>query len=209
MTKHPAPNAYDKIYHAIASGQIKPGDRLREIQLAETIGLSRTPVREAIRKLEGDGIVIHEPRVGAVVKTMSQQEIVELYEMRIVIEVATVRLAARHISDAELRTLVEINAELGATSGGAETAKLNKSFHLCILNAARNRYLGTCFKVLSHNFILLGATTIETADRITVVCAQHDEIIDALESRDEDTCAKAMSIHMNTSLDYRLRVLRQ
>jgi len=209
MTKQSPPNAYEEIYEAIISGDIRPGDRLRETTLAEQIGLSRTPIREAIRKLESDGIVVHEPRVGAIVKTLSQQEIVELYEMRIVVESTAARMAARHISDAELRALEDINAEMGNATGGGETARLNRDFHRCILNAAKNRYLVQSFEVLAHNFVLLGATTIETPERIIQVIEQHDTIIEALRNRDEDESAKAMADHMDTSLDYRLKVLRQ
>ena len=105
MTDASAPGAYEQIYQAIIRGEVKPGDRLRETELAEQIGLSRTPIREAIRKLESDGIVEHQPRVGAMVKKLSQQEIVELYEMRIVIEQTAAQMAAKHISDAEVATL--------------------------------------------------------------------------------------------------------
>jgi len=209
MTKQSSPNAYEEIYQAIINGDIRPGDRLRETTLAEQIGLSRTPIREAIRKLESDGIVIHEPRVGAIVKTLSQQEIVELYEMRIVVESTAARMAARHISDAELRALEDINAEMANAKGGGETARLNRDFHRCILNAAKNRYLVQSFEVLANNFVLLGATTIETPERIVQVIEQHDNIIEALRNRDENESAKAMADHMDTSLDYRLKVLRQ
>ena len=78
--------AYDQLFQAIERSEIKPGDRLLETDLAALFGVSRTPVREAIRRLEAEGVVEHKPRVGAVVRTLGQQEIIELYEMRIVLE---------------------------------------------------------------------------------------------------------------------------
>ena len=77
--------AYRRLYEAIRSGQFRPGDRLREVEVADTLALSRTPVREALRKLESDGIVEHRPRLGAVIRTLTTPEVVELYEMRLVL----------------------------------------------------------------------------------------------------------------------------
>ena len=203
-----APGAYEQIYQAIIRGEILPGDRLRETELAAQIGLSRTPIREAIRKLESDGIVEHQPRVGAMVKKLSQQEIVELYEMRIVIEETAAQMAARHISGAEIETLKVINQEIAAGGPPDQSAKLNRDFHSCILHAARNRYLVQSFQGLAHHFVLLGATTIESETRVSEVVAQHNDIIAALEARDADAVTDAMRAHMETSLLHRLKGLR-
>lgn len=203
-----APGAYEQIYQAIIRGEIKPGDRLRETDLAEQIGLSRTPIREAIRKLESDGIVEHQPRVGAMVKKLSQQEIVELYEMRIVIEQTAAQMAAKHISDAEVATLRAINAEIAEGDTPDVSAKLNRDFHDCILHAARNRYLALSFQGLAHQFVLLGATTIESQSRVSEVVEQHDEIVQALQDRDPEAVTVAMRAHMETSLRHRLKGLR-
>lgn len=203
-----APGAYEQIYQAIARGDIKPGDRLRETELAAQIGLSRTPIREAIRKLESDGIVEHQPRVGAMVKKPSQQEIVELYEMRIVIEQTAAQMAAKHISDAEVATLQAINTEIAQGGASDQSVKLNRDFHSCILHAARNRFLIQSFQGLAHHFVLLGATTIESDTRVSEVVAQHEDIIKALQERDADAVAQAMRLHMETSLLHRLKGLR-
>jgi DNA-binding GntR family transcriptional regulator len=203
-----APGAYEQVYQAIIRGEIKPGDRLRETELAEQIGLSRTPIREAIRKLESDGIVEHQPRVGAMVKKLSQQEIVELYEMRIVIEGTAAQMAAQHISDAEIATLRAINDEIAQGGAPDQSAKLNRDFHSCILHAARNRYLVQSFQGLAHHFILLGATTIESETRLSEVVAQHQTIIAALRDRDPDAAMQSMRDHMETSLLHRLKGLR-
>lgn len=208
MTKASAGSAYDTIYQAILDGTYGPGDRLREAELADQTGLSRTPVREAIRKLENDGIVTHAPRVGAVVKTLSQQEIVELYQMRIVIETTAARMAAQHIFDAEVITLEAINEEMSQGGAPAELAAKNKEFHASILNAARNRYLAQAFAGLAHHFVLLGSTTIESQQRVEEVKAQHEEIIAALRIRDAKAAAQAMEAHMQTSLVHRLKDLR-
>ncbi len=201
--------AYQTLYDAIATGQIKPGDRLRETDLATRVGLSRTPIREAIRRLESEGIVEHKPRIGAVVKTLSQQEVVELYEMRIVLETTAAQMAAKHASPAETRRLEELNtAMLDACDHPTQVAQLNQQFHRCIVRAARNRYLERSYRGLASALIVLGDTTLETPTRVKTVVEQHQTIIDALKAGNGSQAAEAMSLHMETSLDHRLRGLQ-
>ena len=205
MAEATGPTAYQAVYEAIASGQIKPGERLRETDLAARIGLSRTPVREAMRRLETEGLIIHEPRIGAVVRKLSQQEIVELYEMRIVLESTAATMAAQHASAAEIRTLEKLNAQMRAAADApARVSALNQQFHNCIVNAARNRFLALSYRNLAGTLILLGQTTLETPERVKTVCNQHDAIIAALAGGDGAKAAEAMSTHMETSLDHRL-----
>jgi DNA-binding GntR family transcriptional regulator len=199
---------YDHLFQAIEQGDLKPGDRLLETDLAQRFGVSRTPIREAIRKLEADGIVVHQPRVGAVVRTLGQQEIVELYEMRIVLETTAAAMAAKHASDAEIRTLTVLNADMAdAHADPIKVAQLNRKFHRCIMDAARNQFLSHSYKALSHALILLGKTTLETSARVETVVQQHTQIIDALGAGDQDGASTAMRTHMETSLDHRLQAL--
>jgi DNA-binding GntR family transcriptional regulator len=105
-------DAYARLVADIRAGTLRPGDRLTETDLADRLGISRTPVREAIRQLESDGLVTHIPRVGAVVRRLDYAEITELYEMRAVLEGTAARFAARAASDVELAELGAINAEM-------------------------------------------------------------------------------------------------
>ncbi|MEO0356745.1 MAG: GntR family transcriptional regulator [Pseudomonadota bacterium] len=199
---------YQQIFDAIELGDLKPGDRLRETDLADRFAVSRTPIREAIRKLESEGIVVHAPRVGAVVRQLGQQEIVELYEMRIVLETTAARLAAKHASAAEIRSLEQLNASMtDAADTPALVAALNRKFHSCILQAARNQFLADSYRSLSHALILLGRTTLETDERVATVVAQHHDIILALSAGDGAAAANMMQSHMETSLDHRLKGL--
>jgi DNA-binding GntR family transcriptional regulator len=198
--------AYEKLFHAIEIGEIGPGERLLEIELAKRFGVSRTPIREAIRKLESEGIIQHLPRVGAVVRQLGQPEIVELYEMRIVLEATAAEMAAQHASSAELETLDALNSDmLGASNDPNTVAQINRQFHLCIVEAARNQFLKHCYHDLSNTLMLLGETTLDTAQRIQIVCAQHSDIITALQKRDPAQAAQMMRIHMQTSLSHRLK----
>jgi len=97
--------AFTKLMEAIKSGNFRPGDRLREVDIAERLSLSRTPIREALRRLEAERIVEHRPRIGAVIRTLSQTEVVELYEMRLVLERTAAEMAAKHAIEAEVDAL--------------------------------------------------------------------------------------------------------
>lgn len=197
--------AYQAIFNEITSGKLTPGDRLRETELAERIGLSRTPVREAIKRLEAEGVVAHKPQVGAVIKKLNQQEIVELYEMRIMLETSASSMAAKHASEAETRTLDTLNRKmLEAKSNSYKVAELNRQFHICIVNAARNRYLASSYNNLSTILVILGHTTLTTPLRVETVFIQHQTIIDALIKGDKSEASGAMTKHMETSLDHRL-----
>ena len=200
--------AYDKLLTAIETGQIDPGTRLLETELAIKFGVSRTPIREAIRKLESEGIVRHMPRVGAVVRKLGQQEIVELYEMRIVLESTAAEMAAQHASVAEIDTLAALNDDMVTTDDFIEVAQINRQFHLCIVDAARNQFLIHCYNDLSNTLMLLGKTTLESKQRIEVVSKQHQDIIQALRDRDAGAAAGAMRVHMQTSLAHRLKAYR-
>ncbi len=200
---------YQKLINAIEKGDLRPGDRMLETELASRFGVSRTPIREAIRRLETDGLVVHKPRIGAMVRLLAQQEIVELYEMRIVLEATAAQMAAKHCSNAETRTLHDLNDQMLAHSKDPfAVATLNRKFHTCIFNAARNRFLAQSYNSLSYSLILLGKTTLETDERVQNVYAQHEAIIGALISGDTDIASEFMRLHMETSLDHRLKVLQ-
>ena len=200
---------YQKLLAAIENGDLRPGDRLLETDLAQRFGVSRTPIREAIRRLETDGLVAHKPRVGAMIRVLAQQEIVELYEMRIVLEATAAQMAAKHASKAEIHALKTLNAQMmQVATDPYKVAMLNRKFHGCILSAARNRFLAQSHNSLSHALVLLGKTTLESSERVKDVVSQHDAIVEALKSVQPETAAKLMRTHMEASLEHRLNALQ-
>lgn len=200
--------AHAAIIVEIRRGAILPGDRLREEELAERLGLSRTPVREALRRLEAEGIVEHRPRVGAVIRRLGHSEIVELYEMRIVLERTAAELAARHGHAAEFDTLDALNAEIAAARDDpARAAAINLDFHGTLYHAARNRFLLDSARALNNALLLLGPTTYLDPERIEVVVAEHGAIVAALRSGDPAAAGAAAAAHLETSLRYRLKAL--
>ncbi|APX12170.1 GntR family transcriptional regulator [Tateyamaria omphalii] len=198
--------AYAQLLQAIRAGEFAPGDRLRETDVADRLNLSRTPVREALRRLEADGIVEHRPRLGAVIRQLSHAELVELYEMRIVLERTAAEMAAKHAADAEVDALRDLNAAI-ASSAPSEAAALNQDFHRGIYLATRNRFLLDAARALNNALMLMGPTTLADQERIKVVTAQHDDILTAIAAGDATAAGEAAEAHLQTSLRYRLRAL--
>ena len=202
--------AYHRLLTAIQSGDFQPGDRLRETDVAARLDLSRTPVREAFRRLEADGIVEHKARIGAVIRSLSHTEVVELYEMRLVLERTAAELAARHAVVAEIDEMEDLNAAIAqATDNPSKAAGINQGFHRCIYLAARNRFLVESARALNNALMLLGPTTLADRDRIATVCRQHADIIDAIRSRDVEAAGASAEAHLQTSLRHRLKAMRQ
>lgn len=201
-------SAYHRLLDLIRDGAIMPGDRLRETDLAERLGVSRTPVREAIRQLEADGLVTHVPRIGATLRRLDYAEVMELYEMRAVLEGTAARLAARAASDVELDELVALNEQLIESGTGPEAARLNRIFHATLLDAAKNRFLARSMASLHRAMMILGPTTLSDGNRAEAAAAEHRDILDALQARDGDAAEKAMRTHIEASQRLRIRTLR-
>lgn len=202
--------AYDALMNSIRNGVFRPGDRLREENVGEHLSLSRTPVREALRRLEAERIVEHRPRIGAIIRKLSHTEIVELYEMRIVLEGTAAEIAAKHGTDAEFDALDGLNREIEQERGNpARAAALNQDFHQGLYLACRNRFLLEAARSLNNSLLLLGPTTYTGDERINVVVGQHSDILDALRRGDADAAGAAAEAHLETSLRYRLGALVQ
>ena len=198
--------AYDRMLAAIRGGVFAPGDRLREEDVADRLQISRTPVREALRRLEADRIVEHKPRVGAVVRELSHAEVVELYEMRVVFERTAAELAAKHGLAAEFDALDALNKQLATENGNpAHAASINQEFHQGLYLACRNRFLLEAARAVNNALFLLGPTTFTDEARIAQVVDQHHAIIAGLRAGDAAAAGEAAEVHLTTSLRRRLK----
>ncbi|MEI4263776.1 GntR family transcriptional regulator [Roseovarius sp. D0-M9] len=204
----PGQDAYQQIVHDIRAGDLLPGDRLTEVDLAARFGMSRTPIREAIRQLEADGLVMHIPRLGATIRTLDHSEISELYDMRAVLESTAARFAARAASEVELSEIEAIQAAMSAARNSEERYRQNQNFHAAILDAARNRFLLRAVQSVQKTLLILGRSTMEQSERAEQAGKEHAAIIAALRSRDEDEAERAMRLHIQGAHAARLRQLR-
>lgn len=201
--------AYQRVLGQIRSGELRPGDRLTETDLARRLRISRTPVREAIRQLEADGLVTHVPRVGATVRTLDYSEVMELYEMRTVLEATAARMAARAASEIEISGLEEINADLAGAIGDAPRAyELNRMFHETLAKAAKNRFLIESMGALQKALLILGTSTLADETRAREAVSEHEAVLEALRARDGEMAQARMRTHLEASHRARLRQLR-
>jgi len=200
--------AYGALLMEIREGRLSPGGRLRETDLAARFGVSRTPVREAIRQLEADGLVTHLPRVGATVRKLGYSEVMELYEMRSVLECAAARMAASVASDAEISELKAISDEIANSGRGIDASRLNRQFHRALLETAKNRFLIKSMLALQKTMLILGRTTLTDEDRYKSALLEHKEILDALKARDGEAAERAMRAHIASGQRARIRALR-
>lgn len=204
----PGKDAYHRLIEAIRTGRLRPGDRLVETELAGQLGLSRTPVREAIRQLESDGLVAHQPRTGATVRRLDYSEITELYEMRAVLEGTAARFAARAASAIELAEMAAIDDDMRAAADVADLYEANRQLHRVILNAARNRFLVKSVEAVQKTLLILGPSTMEEGDRAAAAMAEHAAVLTALHQRDGDAAEARMRAHIEAAHRARLRRLR-
>ncbi|WP_300439599.1 GntR family transcriptional regulator [uncultured Mameliella sp.] len=204
-----AADPYSRIVAEIRKGTIRPGDRLIETELAAKYGVSRTPVREAVHRLEADGLVTHVPRGGLVVRQLDYAEITELYAMRAVLEGTAARFAARSVSDVEMVELATINDEMRDADQIGAAYEANAQFHRVVLNAARNRFLIRAVEAVQKTLLILGRSTLAEDTRFEQAVAEHDAILQALRARDEDGAERLMREHIEAALQVRLRQYRR
>lgn len=194
-----------RVVAMLRAGTLGPGDRLMEADLAARFRTSRTPVREALRQLEAEGLVSHVPRVGATVRRLDYSEVVELYEMRAVMEGTAARLAARMASAVELAALAEVNLALAEATEPARAAALNRVFHARLLDAARNRFLSQAALGLERTMSILGPSTLGDAARAAAAVEEHAAVLDALSARDGGQAEALMRRHIEGAQAQRMR----
>lgn len=193
--------AYTNLRAAIHGGRFAPGERIREAEVAQWLGVSRTPVRDALKRLESDGILTSAPRRGLIVAQLDQQQVSELYAVRDVLEGLAGRLAAQHATSAEvaaMRDLLERQARTRADDLPGLT-RLNQLFHEVVSRAARNRYLSSVLDSFQSSLALLPGTTYSAPTRPAGALKEHTDIVDAIEKRDAERAEHLARQHMRAA----------
>ena len=196
--------AYNYIVEGIQCGRLAPGTRLRETELAELTGLSRTPIREALSRLQLEGLLTMDAARGLIVTELDHSMASELYAMREVLEGTAARLAARHASDVEIDFLREINVRDAQLTSSEALAANNRLFHETLYRCAHNRYLVKTLNTLQESMMLLGRTTLAAPGRAESSRAEHAAIVEALARRDPDAAEQAARAHIIAA--YRIRL---
>lgn len=203
-------NAYQQLKKAIQAGALAPGTRIRETEIAERFHISRTPVRDAIRRLEADGLISFVPRQGAIISQLDHQETMELYDLREVLEGTAAAFAARHASAAEIAELEDlIDSEEPIRDQPDQLAELNQIFHAALYRSAHNRYLERALLSLRDSMTLLGGTSLRVPGRYETAHTEHMAIIAAISERDPDTARLAAQTHIRNAQRARLKLMRE
>lgn len=200
-------DAYSLIVESIETGLYKPGDRLVESDLAERFGVSRTPVREALQRLETQAMVSRDGR-SLIVSSLDHNQLAELYAVRSELEGLAAKLSAMHATDEEIRVLRTMVNDDYLLQGGdpRALARANKRFHRQIHLASHNRFLVQQLDLLHRSMALMATTSFAAEGRDVVALDEHDRIITALEARDAAAAQEALRDHISKAFETRLRV---
>ncbi|MDK3017936.1 GntR family transcriptional regulator [Pseudodonghicola flavimaris] len=198
-------DAYSMILDAIDIGIYKPGDRLVESELAERFGMSRTPIREALQRLETQSLLERDGR-SLIVASLDHNQMAELYVVRRELEGLAARLAARHATEEEIRVLREmVRADDALVGDPAALSRANRRFHEQIHLASHNRYLVQQLDLVHRTMALMANTSLAAEGRGEIAQNEHSGIVDAIEARDEDAAEKALKDHISIAFMTRLQ----
>ncbi len=198
---------FESLREAIMEGNLKPGERLMEVQLAEKLGVSRTPVREAIRKLELEGLIIMVPRKGAYVADVSLEDILDVLEIRQSLEGLAAKLASNRITDKEIVQLKETeeecrkNLEENNLDGFIEN---DIKLHDIIFKATRNRKLITLSDSLREQVYRFRVTYMKNQHHSVKIAKEHENIVNSIENRDQKNARKYAELHIKLAKDFML-----
>ncbi len=202
----PTKDAYDLILDAIDQGIYGPGDRLVEAELAERFGVSRTPIREALQRLETQAMLTRDGR-SLVVATLDHNQLAELYAVRSALEGLAARLAAKHATAEEIRVLYDmVSADREIVGEPRKLSRANRRFHGQIHLASHNRYLVQQLEMVHRSMALLANTSLAVDGRGAEALDEHEAIVKAIEAGDEDAAEAALKAHISHAYETRLKI---
>ena len=192
----------ENIRQAIIDGTFSPGERLMEIQLADEMGVSRTPVREAIRKLELEGFVVMIPRRGTYVADISIKDITEIYEIRTCLDTLAAGLAAERITDEELEALNRLLVEIGqhiADNNMEKIVEADTAFHDILYQASRNERLRSIINNLREQLTGIRGRSMSYPGRLIETMEEHRTLVDSIAARDSERAQEAARVHIENA----------
>lgn len=204
--KNSARDAYKLILEAIDLGVYGPGDRLVESELAERFGVSRTPVREALQRLETQSLLARDGR-SLVVASLGHNQLAELYVVRSELEGLAARLAAKHASPEEVRVLrAMVEDDRRIIDDPQALSRANRRFHKQIHLASHNRFLVQQLDLVHRSMALLATTSLAVEGRGQAALREHDRIVAAIEAGDGESAQVALRDHISRAFETRLKL---
>ncbi|MDF2971716.1 MAG: transcriptional regulator, GntR family [Microvirga sp.] len=202
--------AFQRLRQEIQDGRLQPGTRVVEQEVAERLEMSRTPIREAMRRLEEVGLIMQAPHRGLVVGSLDPQAVNELYEMREGLEGIAAEMSARHASDAERQVMQQLlEREPSLPNEPNVLAEHNRALHDTIYRASHNRYLLRTLGGLRDAMALLGPTTFTVEGRRAAAHEQHRAIVGAIAAGDAAAAGEAARAHIRSAHVIRVGMLTE
>ena len=199
---------YESLRERLRDGRLQPGDRLNVVKLAEELGVSRTPVQEAVTRMGDDGLLVIQPHQGAIITALEPGQAQELYIMREIMQGKAARLAAQNATEVELRALRDIlEDQKQCLDDVPRFVRLNQQFHDAIFQMAHNRYLLQAVGMFHTSLALLRSTNLLSPGRAESAYLEHVAIVEAFERRDPDEAEEATLRHIRESERLRLKRL--
>jgi DNA-binding GntR family transcriptional regulator len=196
-TRSRADFVYESLRDAIWDGRIGIGERVREEEIARNLGVSRTPVREALQRLHQRGLLVFGAGRGLTVASFSQHQVLQLYAMREILEGSAARFAAEHATAPEIAVLWRLQKELCKPDHDTMAlVTLNRRLHQAIYEAAHNQYLLQTLSVLHDSLALLHSTTFRVPSRRLESDEEHRQIVEAIEQHNPDRAEEAARQHI-------------
>ena len=193
---------YETLREAIKTGGLTPGERLMEIQLAEELGVSRTPVREAIRKLELERFEVMIPRRGTYVANLSLKDINEVFEIRAALDGLAAGLAAERITEEELEQLERLLVEISEHIDQHDNEKIvatDEAFHDILYRASRNERLVGIIYNLREQFTRFRSVSINYPGRLQITLEVHRQLVEAIARREPDMAQQKAREHIENA----------
>lgn len=191
---------FQTLRQAILKGELQPGERLMEIKLAERLGVSRTPIREAIRKLELEGLVVMIPRKGAAVANITEKDTKNVLEVRRTLEMFAVEVACDRITQEQLAQLKEAAKDFEASKGSMDLiriAETDMKFHEIIYEATHNERLMQMLNNLRENMYRYRIEYLKDPNYYDSLVREHQGILDAVEAGDKEHARVSMRDHID------------
>jgi DNA-binding GntR family transcriptional regulator len=202
----------ERLRQGIVEGLLEPGVRLNERVLCELMGVSRTPMREAIKKLAGEGLIRLEPNKGAVVARLTREEVAAAFEVIANLESLSGVLAAQRATDAEIKAVLSMQEKMEKAYRKKDLSsyyQINAEIHNAINRAAGNPVLAEVFRSINQRLQSLRFRSNLDAKKWAAAVKEHAAIAKALASRDEALLGRLLSEHLNHKRDIVLKLLEQ
>ena len=191
---------FQTLRQAILKGELQPGERLMEIKLADTLGVSRTPIREAIRKLELEGLVVMIPRKGAAVANITEKDTKDVLEVRRTLEMFAVEVACERITEEQLNCLKEAAKAFEAAKGSMDLIRIAETdikFHEIIYEATQNERLVQMLNNLRENMYRYRIEYLKDSNYYDGLVAEHQVILNAIETGNKEKARISMRDHID------------